>query len=55
MTLLYCVWKAHYATYEELAVQGEIKPQLVQKDLTFEVAQDLVKKLGFGYSIRPQY
>jgi hypothetical protein len=48
---LWDVHRARYMTYAEIAQQGDRPPELVAQKLAFQKAQELVKQLGFGYSI----
>ena len=47
------VWKVYYMTYAEIATFGDKPRELVASRLTFENAQAMVKRLGFGYSMHP--
>jgi hypothetical protein len=52
--MLYAVWRVTYATYEEMARTGDIKPVMVAKDLPYEKAIALADSLGFGHCAKPQ-
>lgn len=52
--MLYAVWRVTYATYEEMAWQGDIKPVMVAKDLPLAKAIELAEQYGFGYCAKPQ-
>lgn len=58
MTDTWDVWFVHYCTYEEIAASGILqeqykRPGLVERGLSFERAQRLADRIGFGACIKP--
>lgn len=47
------IWRVTYATYAQQAIDGDIKPQLIKRELSFDAAKRLVDQLGFGYCMKP--
>lgn len=47
------VWRVFYATYAEVARDGDQPQQLVAAHLSFEAAKKLVGELGFGHCMKP--
>lgn len=45
--------KSYYMTYAEVDAEGNKKPEVVARALTFEQARQTVDRLGFGYSMHP--
>jgi hypothetical protein len=46
---LYDVWRVTYATYEEVAREGDKKPVRVARNLPLAKALALVEQLGFAH------
>lgn len=44
----YSVWKGYFGTYAEIAVQGDRKPELIEKGLTLDLAKQKCEELGSG-------
>lgn len=47
------LWLVQYATYAEIAEQGDKPPRLIAGSLTFAAAQRMVEERGFGYCMKP--
>lgn len=51
----YDIWFITYETYAAVAVSGDIKPKLVEANLTYEAGLVRVQELGFSYALKPSF
>lgn len=51
---LWNVWRVTYGTYADVARDGDTKPVLVQRDMSFDHARRLVDRMGFGFCMKPR-